>query len=137
MIRSLLTRYTAVGAVVLASLAAALPVSAGSRSEVLSVGSFTGVNDHVVTGGITIVETEAGTVAILDTDFSLDNAPDPKLAFGSDGVYDPSTLFSPLESLSGAQMYVIPDTVALEDHNEFWLWCERFNVGLGVAPLEK
>ncbi|NEQ99170.1 MAG: DM13 domain-containing protein [Cyanothece sp. SIO2G6] len=137
MIRTLLNRCAVVGAVVLTSLTVSFPANADTEADVISSGSFTGVNNHAVTGSVTIVETETGTYAVLDPTFSLDNAPDPKLAFGKDGQYDAETLFHPLTSLTGAQMYLIPDDIDPEDYNEFWLWCERFNVGLGVAPIQE
>ena len=42
-------------------------------------GTFTGANEHVTTGGVKIVKTEnGGAVVILDSDFRLDGAPDPR-----------------------------------------------------------
>ena len=60
--------------------------SAGESHTRLS-GTFTGASDHITTGGVQIVKTaDGGAVVILDTDFSLDGAPDPRVGFGKDGT---------------------------------------------------
>lgn len=106
----------------------ALPAFAGGHGR---LGTFTGLNNHITTG---TAEIAGDGVQLLD-DFTFDGAPDPKVALGKDGVYDPSTLMGPLQSNSGAQKYALPAGVNPDDYNEVYIWCERFNVGLGVAPV--
>ena len=132
MFRSLLRTSAVLGSVVAASVALATPAQA--ESEVILSGTFEGRSDHVTSGGVSVLETDAGTIVVLESDFFLDGAPDPKLGFGKDG-YDASTQFTVLESNTGAQMYVVPDTIEPTDFNEFWVWCEKFDVPLGVATL--
>ncbi|MGI9433227.1 MAG: DM13 domain-containing protein [Geminicoccaceae bacterium] len=108
---------------------AALPASAG---DILAKGSFTGASDHVTTGGVHVT---AETVELQD-DFSLDGAPDPKVGFGKDGVYDSDTTLAVLESNTGAQTYQVPDGVDPSAYNEVYIWCEEFSVPLGVAKLQ-
>ena len=132
MFRSLLRTSAVLGSVVAASVALAAPAQA--ESEVILSGTFEGRSDHVTSGGVSVLETDAGTIVVLESDFFLDGAPDPKLGFGKDG-YDASTQFTVLESNTGAQMYVVPDTIDPADFNEFWVWCEKFDVPLGVATL--
>ena len=108
---------------------AALPASAG---DVIAKGSFIGASDHVTSGGVHVT---AGSVDLQD-DFSLDGAPDPKVGFGKDGVYDPDTTLSALESNTGAQSYEVPDDVDPSAYNEVYIWCEKFSVPLGVAKLQ-
>ena len=107
---------------------------AEAGSKVVASGSFVGASNHVTTGGVTILSTDSGTLAILESDFSLDGAPDPKLGFGKDG-YDTSTTFSKLASNKGLQVYLIPASVDPSKYNEFYIWCEKFSVPLGVAKL--
>ena len=132
MIRSLIKSTVLVGTLALSCFGLSLPANA--ESEIVFHGTFEGRTDHIVTGGVTVLETDAGTILVLESDFSLDNAPDPKLGFGNNG-YDPSTQFSRLESKTGAQIYVLPDDIDPEDYNEIWVWCEKFNVPLGVATM--
>jgi len=108
---------------------AALPASAG---DVVAKGSFVGASDHVTTGGVHVT---AGSVELQD-DFSLDGAPDPKVGFGKDGVYDPATTMEALQSNTGAQSFTVPDGIDPSAYNEVYIWCEKFSVPLGVAQLQ-
>jgi len=115
----------------------ALPASAG---DILAKGSFTGASDHITTGGVHVT---AGTVELQDDfslelqdDFSLDGAPDPKVGFGNDGVYDADTTLAVLENNTGAQTYQIPEGLDPSAYNEVYIWCEKFAVPLGVAKLQ-
>jgi len=92
-------------------------------------GTFTGLNNHVTLGTATVVQTDSGYVIELGEDFSFDGAPDPKVALGNDGKYDPATLIEPLRDNKGAQSYKVPG-------NEVYIWCEKFSVGLGVASIQ-
>jgi hypothetical protein len=98
-------------------------------------GTFKGLNNHTNTGTATLVKVDDGYVIELGADFVFDGAPDPKVAFGKDGQYDPSTLIEALRSNTGAQSYVVPKNINVEDFNEIYIWCEKFSVGLGVASI--
>ena len=106
------------------------------KDGAVSTGTFTGANTHVTTGSVEILKTDAGYVIKLGADFSLDGAPDAKVALGNDGVYDPATLIEPLRSLTGEQSYAVPASINIEDYNEVYIWCEKYALSLGVAPLK-
>ncbi|MEM9792879.1 MAG: DM13 domain-containing protein, partial [Pseudomonadota bacterium] len=36
---------------------------------------------------------------------------------------------------TGRSQYEIPSSIDVSAYNEVWIWCERFNVPLGVAKL--
>jgi hypothetical protein len=111
------------------------PVLADGHSAISS-GSFTGANDHITTGGVQIVKTaDGGAVVILDSDFSLDGAPDPRVGLGKDGEYAPATDLGKLQNLTGVQVYVVPPSVNVDDFNEVYIWCLQFNVSLGSAEI--
>ena len=116
-----------------AAFAASAPfqVLAGGHGR---IGSFKGESGHVTTGRAEIV-TSGGqsTVTLLD-DFTFDGAPDPKVALGQNG-YDKDALLAPLKSNSGKQIYTVPANIDAAKFNEVWIWCERFNVPLGVAKI--
>lgn len=112
----------------LASIAA--PVAfAGGHGRLFT---FAGINNHTVTGTAEI----AGTTVNLLDDFVFDGAPDPKIALGKDGVYDPETLSGPLTNFNGASSFELPAGINPDDYNEVWVWCERFNVGLAIASAK-
>ena len=130
-------RVTAPVILALSLLAAmALPGFAHAGGETISAGEFTGINNHTVVGAVSIVKTDSGYEIVMGEDFVFDGAPDPKVALGKDGKYDPSTLIQLLKSDTGAQSYVVPDSIDVSLFNEVHIWCEKFNVGLAVAPLQ-
>ena len=92
-----------------------------------------GVNNHFTTGRVKIAKKDGGYAINLLDDFTFDGAPDPKIALGNNG-YDKSTLMGKLTPNSGSS-YTIPAGINPDDFNEVWIWCEKFNVGLGVAKF--
>lgn len=93
---------------------------------------FRGINNHTVTGTAEIAD---GKIYLLD-DFRFDGAPDPRIALGNDGAYDPATVGELLTNYSGASTFDLPDGINPEDYNEVWIWCERFSVGLAIASAK-
>ena len=113
------------------SLVAPLPVFAGGHGK---IGTFTGKSNHVTTGRVEVVNANGKATINLMDDFTFDGAPDPKVALGKNG-YDPATLMGPLTSNKGASTYEVPASINVDDYNEVWIWCEKFNVPLGVAQF--
>lgn len=111
----------------------ALTASAG---EIAGRGTFTGKSNHITTGGVSVVKTAGGgAVVILDTDFSLDGAPDPRVGLGQSGAYVEATDMGALGSNTGLQVYVVPAGVEIADYDAVYIWCRQFSVPLGVAAL--
>ncbi|PTX57869.1 electron transfer DM13 [Litoreibacter ponti] len=123
----MISRRSILRGAVAVSTVAALPAFAGGHGR---IGTFTGQKGHTTTGRVEVLK---GSVELLG-DFTFDGAPDPKVALGNNG-YDPKTLMGPLKSNSGASSYQIPAGINPDDYNEVWIWCEKFNVPLGVAKL--
>lgn len=98
-------------------------------------GTFKGASKHETKGSVSIKKDGDGWVLVLGEDFWFDGAPDPKWAFGNDGV-DKKTIFTPLEKNSGAQTYKIPANIDPSKYKEVILYCEKFSVPLGVAKLK-
>ena len=94
--------------------------------------SWTGINNHTVTGTAEIV----GTTINLLEDFRFDGAPDPRIALGNDGVYAPETLTQLLTNFSGASSFELPAGINPDDYNEVWVWCEKYSVGLAIAAAK-
>ena len=129
------TFLTIAAAATAVAMTAAAPAFAGTG--VAASGVFTGASDHITTGGVSIVKTaNGGAVVILDSDFSLDGAPDPRVGFGVDGVYKDASDLGELVSKTGIQVYIVPPSVNVDDFNEVYIWCRKFAVPLGVAALK-
>lgn len=111
------------------------PALVAVEDQIAASGKFQGRSNHKASGTVSIVKADSGYIARLESDFNFDGAPDPKLGFGNDG-YDKSTKFAALKSNKGAQTYALPASIDPAKYNEFWIWCERFNVPLGVARLK-
>jgi hypothetical protein len=114
----------------------ALPVGAQAGEKVLATGKFIGASDHVTTGGVSVVKTDEGVVVILESDFDFDGAPDPKLGFGKNGAYDPNSKIAHLGSNKGRQVYSVPASINPDNYDEFYVWCEKYSVPLGIAALK-
>jgi hypothetical protein len=128
-----------IAALVAIAMTAALfsgPTAALAGEDIVASGSFKGASSHVTNGNVTIRKTADGVVVVLEDDFDFDGAPDPKLGFGKDGRYDRASQISHLGSNKGRQVYEVPAHVEPEAYNEFYVWCEKYNVPLGVADLK-
>ena len=126
--KNLLSAFLGVGLTVLATF--------GALADTSRTSTFTGASDHITTGGVTIVKNADGTATVtLEDDFSLDGAPDPRVAFGKDGAYVPAADLGELKKLNGKQVYTVPASINVDDYNEIYIWCLKFSVPLGVAAL--
>lgn len=119
----------------LITLAVGISSQAASQ-ELIGQGAFKGESRHVASGTVKVSKTSSGTVVTLEKNFSFDGAPDPKLGFGRNG-YDPKAKFSELKSNKGKQVYEIPSSIDASKYNEVWIWCQQYNVPLGVAAIKK
>lgn len=124
-----------------ALIAAAFAVAGGSSinvanaAEVLKSGTFAGVSGHKSSGRVEIVKDGDVVKVVLKDDFTLQNAPTPRLAWGKDGCKR-GAIFGALNRFKGMQEYTVPAGTDLGQFNEFWIWCERYDVGLAVAKLQ-
>lgn len=117
------------------SEAAVEVVDAVAADSALASGTFSGLSDHITTGGVSLVGTEGSYQLVFAADFSLDGAPDPVVGFGTDGTYDAATSLGDLQNKTGAQTYSLPADFSPASVNEVYVWCDQFSVPLGVASL--
>ena len=104
-------------------------------SEVVKSGQFEGRSDHITTGGVSILKTKTATLIVLENNFSLDGAPDPRVGFGKNGFVK-SSIVSKLKNKKGEQVYVLPKNINVSEYNEIYIWCNKFGVPLSVASLK-
>ena len=82
------TMFKTAGVLGLATIAgiSALPLSAQEMMTTAS-GAFEGRSNHETTGSVKVIKEGDRTFVELGDDFMLDGGPDPRVAFGKDGVY--------------------------------------------------
>ena len=98
-------------------------------------GVLQGAGGHKASGHVEVLKDGAVTKVVLKEDFTLQDALAPRLAWGKDG-YKRGTIFARLAKFKGAQEYTVPAGTDLSQYNEFWIWCEKFDVPLASAKLQ-
>ncbi|MEO1133443.1 MAG: DM13 domain-containing protein [Cyanobacteria bacterium J06639_1] len=96
--------------------------------------------DHPTKGAVRVVTENGKTYLELDEAFSSDPGPDLFVLLHKEGVprnYRDSDFVNlgRLQRVSGSQRYEVPAGTDLSDLNSAVVWCRRFNVTFGYAPL--
>ena len=109
----------------------------------LSKGRFQNIEHHT-SGSAAVIELPNGSTILRLEDLDTLNGPDLKVYLSeSPAGADPSTFDDGFVSLGdlkgnrGDQNYDIPSSANLNKLQSAVIWCERFSVGFGVAPLER
>lgn len=116
--------------------------SGGSESVKLVTGRFHS-NAHETTGVATIYRLDDGRRALRLTAFSTSNGPDVRvyLVAASDVQKEDAAKragfvdLGPLKGNIGDQNYDLPDGLDLTKYRSVSIWCRRFSVNFGAAPL--
>lgn len=121
-----------------------LPTSAGGGAvgKPLAMGMFHGVA-HETKGTASIYRLENGRRVLRLTDFETSNGPDVRvLLVAASDAKDNDTVkngrpveLAPLKGNIGDQNYDLPEGVDLKDYKSVVVWCNRFGVNFGAAPL--
>lgn len=118
--------------------------SGASEPEVLSTGSFRSL-EHETDGLARLLRLGDDRAIVRLENFRTSNGPDVVVilsdaaATSSDaGAYDDGNfvLIGGLKGTRGAQNYEIPGGVDPSKYHSVVIWCRRFNVAFGAAPLE-
>ena len=104
-------------------------------SQTIASGEFSGRSDHVTKGKVDIIKTVNGYQLILGTDFFLDKAPDPIVALGNGDKFVLENKISGLKNKRGEQVYNLPASLIPAQFSQAYIWCERFDLPLGIADL--
>ncbi len=111
-------------------------------AEVLNSSKFVTVDaDHQTMGTVEILRKENRIYVRLADDFSTAEGPDLHLLLHEKNPpigYDKGDYVSlgRLKSFNGAQVYMVPDDVALDRYISVVVWCRKFNIVFGTAHLE-
>ena len=119
------------------AMAAAAPMT-------LALGSFHS-NAHDTRGTATVIDVGRGRRVLRLTNFATSNGPDVRIYLvAAPDVQDDATVktagFVELGAMKGNigdQNYDIPATVDLANYRTVTIWCKRFSVNFGSAPLAK
>lgn len=117
--------------------------SQGDNSpQLVSEGEFHGVA-HETSGTASIFRLPGGSYVLRLTDFETSNGPDVRVYLGqAEDANDSDTVTSagytelaPLKGNIGDQNYEIPVGTELGKYHSVTIWCARFGVNFGTAPL--
>lgn len=109
----------------------------------LSTGAFRSL-EHETTGRASILALADGSRVLRFDDLRTSNGPDLIVMLSDtpateDGwrAYDDGRVVTlgPLKGNIGDQNYAIPDDVDLSAYRSAVVWCRRFTVGFGAAPI--
>ncbi|MEX0874763.1 MAG: DM13 domain-containing protein [Actinomycetota bacterium] len=99
--------------------------------------------DHPTSGTATLSKADDGKYYVRLEDFSTENGPDLLVYLSAAPATANGTEFAEtfidlgeLKGNIGNQNYVVPDDADLEQYKSVVIWCRRFNVAFGAAPLE-
>jgi hypothetical protein len=114
----------------------------GAETAKLASGSFHGVA-HKTTGTASVHRLSNGKRILRFTDFETSNGPALQIYLVAAGdASDNETVtragfvtLGPIKGNIGNQNYDIPDEVDLSKYRAVTVWCSRFNVNFGTAPL--
>ena len=123
---------------------AAPPAEQGSDGPMtLAQGSFASL-EHATTGTALVIELEDGRRFLRLDGLETSSGPDLRVILTDQplsddwDVWDDGELvdLGPLKGNIGSSNYEIPTSVDLGDFVTAVIWCRRFSVGFGVAPIE-
>ena len=103
-------------------------------------GQFVAV-EHPTKGQVQIVEEDGARYLEIGQDFQSDSGPDLKVILHRADTVDLKVKegdyvsLGALQSVNGAQRYLIPEDVDLANYQSVAIWCEEFNATFGYAPL--
>lgn len=115
--------------------------AASSNSRKLASGRFQSL-EHETAGRASLLELPDGTRYLRFEDLATSNGPDLRVYLSeipaSDDWYAYGERFTDLGALKGNlgdQNYPLPADVDVDRYKSAVIWCRRFTVGFGVAPL--
>lgn len=113
-----------------------------AAAKTLAAGSFHGVH-HETSGTATILKLADGKRVLRLSDFATSNGPDVRVylvaaadAMDNATVTDAGFIeVGALKGNIGDQNYDVPATIDLAKYRTVTIWCRRFGVNFGSAPL--
>ena len=118
--------------------------AAAAAPTTLAMGSFHS-NAHDTRGSAAVLDLGGGRRVLRLTNFATSNGPDVRVYLvPAPDVQDDATVktvgfveLGVLKGNIGDQNYDIPSTVDLANYRTVTIWCKRFGVNFGSAPLAR
>ena len=116
--------------------------AAPAAPRVIGGGAFRSL-EHETTGQAAIIEADGGRVLRLE-DLKTSNGPDLVVILSQTPASDDSwtaygkgdiLVLGPLKGNLGSQNYAVPAGVDLGRYRSAVIWCRRFSVAFGAAPI--
>ena len=114
-----------------------------SDNNLITQGNFVTVEQNHPTEGMAQIVTENGQRYLkFDADFTTARGPDVRVVLHRNNTVPVNlqeenyTTLAPLQSFDGAQQYLIPEDINLEEYQSVAIWCRQFNVTFGYAALQ-
>lgn len=107
-----------------------------------TAGQFVSV-EHPTSGQVKVVEEDGARYLEIGEDFQSDRGPALEVILHKadtvglqiqEGDY---ISLGELKSFNGAQRYLIPEDIDLQQYQSVAVWCQEFNATFGYAPLAK
>lgn len=104
-------------------------------------GSFIGV-DHPTQGQVNIIEENGIKYLEISSNFKTDRGPDLKVILHNSSTVNAQVQegeyvnLGKLQAFQGSQRYKLPQDLDLNGYQSVAIWCEKFNVTFGYAPLK-
>jgi hypothetical protein len=126
-----------------ATVDTSVPVEAAQAAEVttLATGQFEG-RDHPAEGVANVITDGTQTFLRFEDGFATDNGPDLNVYLSTAPITADSGAFDDdfvdlgnLKGNIGAQNYELDDSIDISGYQSVVVWCVRFGVAFGAAPL--
>lgn len=119
------------------------PAAPAIEPVTLAQGEFTSL-EHATSGAALVVELEDGTRFLRLEGLETSNGPDLRVILSDQPPSDDWEVWDDgryvdlggLKGNVGSSNYMIPAVVDPADFETAVIWCRRFSVGFGVAPLD-
>ena len=126
------------------SLGAVTAAATEAAPATLATGMFHS-NAHETKGTASVLDVGGGRRVLRLTDFATSNGPDVRVYLVAAGdVQDDATVKTAgfvelglMKGNIGDQNYEIPASIDLDQYRTVTIWCKRFSVNFGSAPLAK
>lgn len=131
----------AVAGVLASAALAAGPVAGQSMEEdamAMSQGTLRGAEGHEAAGAFEIHGAGAERHVRFGSDFKVERGPDVYVVLSRGAnVSDGDLYLGKLKRFSGAADYAIPANADLSSYTHLVLWCKKYSVAMGAAPLPR
>ncbi|GAA1799671.1 DM13 domain-containing protein [Luedemannella flava] len=122
--------------------APASPTTAGAAAVLVAEGTFV-THEHTTTGKAQLIRLPAGTYQLVLRDLATSDGPDLRVWLTDQPVGDDWFTFDDgryvelgrLKGNRGTQVYAVPSSVDIAGLRSVTVWCKRFSVSFGAAPL--